>query len=201
MQIWNQFFTKRITVLLLYMYQVFILQQDHLYLFLHHFFGLMGLFYEWPYITGGQRISVRYIRSRKNSKWLIKHLPIDSSLIWRVRKKKLCANNWVINVFYSSFDFWEGFLLQISKLRTAAKLLQAKYGANNSEAVWFISQNDIIVATMPASIATSHKKPKPVCSKPKKIGVHIQFIANWAPYRDRGYDAGPSNPPPSRHTK
>jgi len=35
------FFAKRNTILLLYVYQVFIFLQDHLYFFLHFFFTLM----------------------------------------------------------------------------------------------------------------------------------------------------------------
>ena len=39
------FFAKRITILLLYMYQVFIFLQDHLHFFLHFFFTFMEQFF------------------------------------------------------------------------------------------------------------------------------------------------------------
>ena len=49
MQILNQFFAKRFTILLLYVCQVFINLQDHLNFFLHFVFSFMGqLFMDDP---------------------------------------------------------------------------------------------------------------------------------------------------------
>ena len=92
MQIWINFFAKRFTILLLYVWQVFINLHDHLHFFLHFVFSFMGqLFMDDPILRLPERIQKVPPLSCKYISWMTPSVFFFESHI-AVHKKKISKN-------------------------------------------------------------------------------------------------------------